>query len=497
MFKLIIEDDEGKTTVVPLIRDGITIGRKEGNTIRLTERNVSRRHAKLVKQNSSVYIEDLGSYNGIKVNGNKITGRIAVSEGDRIQIGDYLLALKMDRAVAAAGRAADPFGEVKTLPLERPPDEAMTPGAEAARAGGGNGVEAAGAPAPAGAASAEALPDAALDVAPTTPVSTQADLPARLVVLSSNFAGQEFLLDKAKLVIGRVDDNDIVVNHRSISRHHAAIVREHGRYNIVDLQSANGVRVNGEEYGKVVLRRGDIIDLGHVRLRFVEPGEDFVFDRDATVTDISPGGWRAISPAMGVFVALVALSLVAFIFRDRLFGHGGTGAGPPDAQIAAAPLGTPSGPSELEIDRALSHVTQLINEERWDDAIRECDQVLKARPDYEMARERKQRAEAGMKNQEVFARYTKSSANRDWDPAVEAFNAITEDSPYKERARKDWDEVRRSYVREHHTLANRAVQAGKCDEAKREADKVKIEDDSNTRVVEIVKSCGKPQAVAE
>src|SRR5512142_2984793 len=118
MYKLIIEDDEGKTTVVPLIRDEISIGRKEGNTIRLTERNVSRRHAKLVKQNSSVFIEDLGSYNGIKVNGSKI----AVAEGDRIQIGDYLLALKMDRAAAAAGRA-DPFTDVKTQPMERPDDE--------------------------------------------------------------------------------------------------------------------------------------------------------------------------------------------------------------------------------------------------------------------------------------------------------------------------------------------------------------------------------------
>ena len=47
MFKLVIQDDEGKTTVVPLIRDEITIGRKEGNTIRLTERNVSRRHARI------------------------------------------------------------------------------------------------------------------------------------------------------------------------------------------------------------------------------------------------------------------------------------------------------------------------------------------------------------------------------------------------------------------------------------------------------------------
>ena len=44
MFKLSIEDDEGKTTVVPLARDEMTVGRLEGNTIRLTERNVSRKH---------------------------------------------------------------------------------------------------------------------------------------------------------------------------------------------------------------------------------------------------------------------------------------------------------------------------------------------------------------------------------------------------------------------------------------------------------------------
>src|SRR6516165_6209435 len=127
MYKLIIQDDEGKTTVVPLIRDEITIGRKEGNTIRLTERNVSRRHAKLLKQNGSVFIEDLTSYNGIKVNGDRIAGRAPVNEGDRIQIGDYQLALKLDKATAVSGGAATapamtavPAGEMldqKTTPF--------------------------------------------------------------------------------------------------------------------------------------------------------------------------------------------------------------------------------------------------------------------------------------------------------------------------------------------------------------------------------------------
>src|SRR6266404_5282257 len=128
MYKLIIEDDEGKTTVVPLIRDEITIGRKEGNTIRLTERNVSRRHAKLFKSNGTVFIEDLTSYNGIKVNGDRIAGRAPVNEGDRIQIGDYQLALKLDKATALAANAttspvaplAAPtleMGEQKTTPF--------------------------------------------------------------------------------------------------------------------------------------------------------------------------------------------------------------------------------------------------------------------------------------------------------------------------------------------------------------------------------------------
>ena len=54
-------------------------------------------------------------------------------------------------------------------------------------------------------------------------------------------------------------------------------MEEDGRYAIVDLQSANGVRVNGEDYGKVELRRGDHVDLGHVRLRFVEPGRRLRF----------------------------------------------------------------------------------------------------------------------------------------------------------------------------------------------------------------------------
>src|SRR5207253_10843571 len=102
MQKLIIEDDEGRTTVVPLVRDELTIGRREGNTIRLTERNISRQHARLLKKNGVVFIEDLGSYTGVRVNGVRIEAPASLKDSDQVSIGDYKLSVKSEGAADAA-----------------------------------------------------------------------------------------------------------------------------------------------------------------------------------------------------------------------------------------------------------------------------------------------------------------------------------------------------------------------------------------------------------
>src|ERR1700733_2982601 len=103
MWKLVIEDDEGKRTVVPLTRDDYTIGRKEGNTIRITERNVSRAHAKIRKLNnvaaaaavrSNDFLEEYESYTGVYVNGIRVAHTQPLGHGDLVQIGDYRIILQ-------------------------------------------------------------------------------------------------------------------------------------------------------------------------------------------------------------------------------------------------------------------------------------------------------------------------------------------------------------------------------------------------------------------
>jgi pSer/pThr/pTyr-binding forkhead associated (FHA) protein len=101
-MKLVIEDEAGTRSVVPFTGDAIVVGRGPDVTFRLAERNVSRRHARFVRQNGTVFVEDLGSLTGTRVNGERIAGKRKLRDGDLVQIGDY------DLAVLAEGAAVEP-----------------------------------------------------------------------------------------------------------------------------------------------------------------------------------------------------------------------------------------------------------------------------------------------------------------------------------------------------------------------------------------------------
>lgn len=72
----------------------------------------------------------------------------------------------------------------------------------------------------------------------------------------------EFFVTSDVTRIGRSADNDIVLDDNRVSRKHAAIVKEDDGYFVVDKDSGNGTRLNGERIKKQVLKDGDKIGIG-------------------------------------------------------------------------------------------------------------------------------------------------------------------------------------------------------------------------------------------
>ena len=68
----------------------VTIGREEGNLLRLNDERVSRFHAKVQFDNGEVIITDLDSTNGTRVNGNVVQIR-RLRAGDKIHVGRSVL----------------------------------------------------------------------------------------------------------------------------------------------------------------------------------------------------------------------------------------------------------------------------------------------------------------------------------------------------------------------------------------------------------------------
>jgi hypothetical protein len=85
----------------------------------------------------------------------------------------------------------------------------------------------------------------------------------RLIMRQGPTPGQVFELGKPEHVIGRDITNDIVINDSEVSRKHARLVLEAGRYIIEDFGSTNGTFVDGQRLmGPYVLNGGETIMFG-------------------------------------------------------------------------------------------------------------------------------------------------------------------------------------------------------------------------------------------
>jgi pSer/pThr/pTyr-binding forkhead associated (FHA) protein len=288
MWKLTIEDDEGQRTTLELSHEDYSIGRAEDASIRLTERNVSRRHAliKMLDDHSGWVIEDCQSHNGTYLNGERLEQPVPLNSGDTIQLGDYRIEL-VDQQVTVA------------------PDEE----------------------------------------------SPRKLRPDRLVMVIGPVPGSEFPLNQERLSVGRAEEATISINHASVSRMHCELVSlGQGRWEVVDQGSANGIRINGVELRRGIIEPGDAFELGDVRLRYVAAGKYFRPGADmsqqlpvvvpfesmtpAATTATAPSQGKSIGMvfAIGAGVAVVLIVAAFFVLRP----NGSSGAAPATSSTSMA-----------------------------------------------------------------------------------------------------------------------------------------------------------------
>lgn len=96
----------------------------------------------------------------------------------------------------------------------------------------------------------------------------------KLVVHNQDGAGQEFVLGKSLITLGRATTNDIVLVDGRVSRNHARVQCTDDGIILTDLNSANGVWVNGQKVAESKLQPGDTITISGCVIQYLASSPD-------------------------------------------------------------------------------------------------------------------------------------------------------------------------------------------------------------------------------
>lgn len=197
-----------------------TLGRAEENPVGLFgDPLVQQRHAVIERRGADYVIKNLAVQDGTFVNGNRIES-VDLHDGDRINIGGYELKFHLRGTSAPARQQASLAAD------------AVNPAHVAARLAGAN---------------------------------AKVDGPSLI-----DTSGQTYpVRDGAVTRVGRALDNEIVVSHSSISRHHASIENSNGAFVVRDLNSQNGTFVGNRRVTEPTrVSNGDTVRFGDAQFTF-------------------------------------------------------------------------------------------------------------------------------------------------------------------------------------------------------------------------------------
>jgi pSer/pThr/pTyr-binding forkhead associated (FHA) protein len=185
-----------------------TIGRYAACDIVLDDDTVSRAHARVDWTDRGFVITDLGSSNGVRVNGERTTHRLLRS-GDVVHVGDCVLRFETNGDAPAPGET------------------------RRARA-------------------------TLLDV--HVPAEADAATGPRLAIHTPERTWEVPLHDR--LTIGREPDNDVALDEPNVSRYHAVVERRDATCTVRDLNSSNGTWVGKARVARSVVQDGESFRIG-------------------------------------------------------------------------------------------------------------------------------------------------------------------------------------------------------------------------------------------
>lgn len=224
----------------------LTVGRDPRCDLRLADPHASRRHARLIDRDGSIWLQDLGSANGTFINGERIRGARRVFHGDEIRFDQQSCQL--------LGRGADltpartPGLRDREPYLAGPADHPVRTGSDTLEF-------------------AAVVPRAA--PVPAEPLGST-DAGAYLVGSGSPDAPVWHRLPMGRTLIGRQSDCDLQLRDRTVSAGHAELILRPEGATLTDLMSRNGTFCNERRVQSVRLREGDLIQVGRTVLVYRE-----------------------------------------------------------------------------------------------------------------------------------------------------------------------------------------------------------------------------------
>lgn len=219
----------------------IKIGRRNDNQIMIDNVSVSGYHAEISTDGNTFQIKDLKSKNGTFVNQQLITSPCLLSQDDVITIGKHELVFSLkDETVGEkhGSPAGGGFSSEKTQFLDTYDHR-------------------------------ELLKKFA---------STSHKAPLVSLQFKGKLIRKYLLKANTDFTIGRLSENDVVIDNSAVSGRHASINLEGDAFVIKDLNSTNGVYINDNPVSTARLNDGDVIKIGKHDLVFsimgdFEPGE--------------------------------------------------------------------------------------------------------------------------------------------------------------------------------------------------------------------------------